>query len=103
MKLLYTAGIRFYAFVLRILAFFHPKAKDWIEGRKTLWNSLPHIDKEVFCFHCASLGELHQALLVMNLLRHKKPNAFILVPFFSPSGYNHYQKRKNPVDFACYI
>lgn len=103
MKLLYTAGIRFYAFVLRILAFFHPKAKDWIEGRKKLWNSLPHTDKEVFWFHCASLGEFDQGLPVMNLLRDKKPNAFILVTFFSPSGYHHYQKRKNPVDFACYI
>lgn len=103
MKLAYTAGIRFYSFVLRILAFFHPKAKDWTEGRKNLWNSLPHTDKEVFWFHCASLGEFDQGLPVMNLLRERKPNAFILVTFFSPSGYNHYQKRNHPVDFTCYI
>lgn len=103
MNLLYTAGVRFYAFILRIAASFHPKAKSWINGRKNLWNSLPQTDKEVFWFHCASLGEFDQGLPVMNLLRKKKPNAFILVTFFSPSGYNHYQKRKHPVDFVCYI
>jgi 3-deoxy-D-manno-octulosonic-acid transferase len=103
MKLLYTAGIRLYAFILRIAASFHPKAKDWRDGRKNIWSSLPQTDKEVFWFHCASLGEFDQGLPVMNLLREKKPDAFILVTFFSPSGYNHYQKRQNPVDFACYI
>lgn len=103
MKLLYTAGVRFYAFVLRIAAPFHPKAKSWIDGRKKLWDSLPQTDKDVFWFHCASLGEFDQGLPVMNLLREQKPNAFILVTFFSPSGYNHYQKRKHSVDFACYI
>lgn len=104
MKLLYVAGIRFYAFILRIASLFHPKAKDWVDGRKQLWNSLPNVsEKEVFWFHCASLGEFDQGLPVMNLLRKQQPNAFILVTFFSPSGYNHYHKRTNPVDFACYI
>lgn len=104
MKLLYVAGIRFYAFVLRIASLFHPKAKDWVAGRKQLWKSLPNVsEKEVFWFHCASLGEFDQGLPVMNLLRKEQPNAFILVTFFSPSGYNHYHKRTNSVDFVCYI
>ena len=102
MRLLYETGIRLYAFVLSMAALFHPKAKDWVEGRKE--NTFPDVNgKEVFWFHCASLGEFDQGLPVMNLLREKKPDAFILVTFFSPSGYNHYRKRKNPVDFACYI
>lgn len=104
MSLIYLFGVRFYAFAVSIAALFLPKAKDWVEGRKQIWNSLPATEgKEVFWFHCASLGEFDQGLPVMNLLRKEKPDAFILVTFFSPSGYNHYTKRQHPVDFACYI
>lgn len=104
MRLAYTIGVRLYAFTVRIAALFVPKAKDWVNGRKNLWNTLPEVKgKEVYWFHCASLGEFDQGLPVMNLLRNKKPEAFVVVTFFSPSGFNHYQKRQHPVDFACYI
>lgn len=104
MAFLYATGIRLYAFVLRIAAFFNPKAKDWVEGRKDPWETFPKTSgKQVFWFHCASLGEFDQGLPVMNMIREQYPGSFILVTFFSPSGYNHYHKRKNPVDFACYI
>lgn len=104
MRLLYTIGVRFYAFTVRIAAFFVPKAKDWVNGRAHLWDTLPKINnRDVYWFHCASLGEFDQGLPVMNLLRQKQPDAFILVTFFSPSGFNHYQKRQHPADFACYI
>ncbi|MCO5259310.1 MAG: 3-deoxy-D-manno-octulosonic acid transferase [Crocinitomicaceae bacterium] len=104
MKALYSIGIRCYAFVIRIASFFNPKAKDWVNGRKNFWQSLPNIkEKEVYWFHCASLGEFDQGLPVMNLLRKENPSAFILVTFFSPSGMNFYQKRKHPVDYACYL
>lgn len=104
MRLFYTIGVRLYAFSVRIAALFVPKAKDWVAGRKNLWKSLPEADdKEVYWFHCASLGEFDQGLPVMNLLRKQKPKAFILVSFFSPSGFNHYHKRQHPADFVCYI
>lgn len=104
MRFLYETGIRLYALMLRVASPFHAKARDWVEGRGHLWKALPDVSgREVFWFHCASLGEFDQGLPVMNLLRERHPDAFILVTFFSPSGYNHYQKRKNPVDFACYI
>ncbi len=104
MRFFYVFAIRFYGFFIKIVSPFNHKAKDWVTGRKQLWDSLPDVaDREVYWFHCASLGEFDQGLPVMNLLRNQKPNVFILVTFFSPSGYNHYKKRKNPVDFACYI
>lgn len=104
MRLLYTIGVRLYAFTVRIAALFIPKARDWVNGRKNVWNALPEVKaREVYWFHCASLGEFDQGLPVMNLLRKQKPDAFILVTFFSPSGFNHYHKRQHPVDFACYI
>lgn len=104
MRLLYTFGVRLYALVVRIVSLFSPKAKDWVDGRKNQYDTLPSIEKRVvYWFHCASLGEFDQGLPVMNLIREKEPDVFILVTFFSPSGYNHYHKRKNPVDYACYI
>lgn len=104
MRFLYTIGVRLYALIVHIAAFFHPKAKDWAEGRKKIWGLLPSIEeKDVFWFHCASLGEFDQGLPVMNLIRKENPGVFILVTFFSPSGFNHYTKREHPVDFACYI
>lgn len=104
MRFFYTTGVRLYAFIVQTASFFNSKANDWVKGREKLWESLPSTnDKDVYWFHCASLGEFDQGLPVMNLLRKEKPDAFILVTFFSPSGYNHYHKRQNPVDFACYI
>jgi len=104
MKWLYLLGIYFYRFAVRMAALFNPKAKEWINGRKGLLNSLPYLDnKEVIWFHCASLGEFDQGLPLMQLIREQKPNCFILITFFSPSGFNHFHKRNHPVDFACYL
>lgn len=104
MVFFYSIGVRGYAFIVRIAALFIPKAKEWVNGRKNSWNTFPSVEgKEVYWFHCASLGEFDQGLPVMNLLREEKPNAFFLVTFFSPSGYHHFQKRKHSVDFVCYL
>lgn len=104
MRLFYTLGIRIYSILLGIVAPFIPKAKDWKQGRKNNWKHLPAVKgKDVYWFHCASLGEFDQGLPVMNLLRSKYPDAFILVTFFSPSGFNHYHKRQHPADFVSYI
>lgn len=104
MKEIYSLGIRLYAAIIGLVAPFNAKAKDAIQGRKNLWTSLPDVkEKKVYWFHCASLGEFDQGLPLMNLVRQRDASAFILVTFFSPSGYNHYHKRPNPVDFACYM
>jgi 3-deoxy-D-manno-octulosonic-acid transferase len=102
MRYLYAIAIRLYAFAIRIAAFFLPKAKEWVNGRKN--TSFPTVsDQEVYWFHCASLGEFDQGLPVMNRLKAENPSIFIVVTFFSPSGYLHFTKRKHSVDFACYI
>lgn len=104
MRSFYTLGIRLYSILLGVVAPFIPKAKDWKQGRKNSWKHLPALaGKDVYWFHCASLGEFDQGLPVMNLLRSKYPDAFILVTFFSPSGFNHYHKRQHPADFVSYI
>jgi 3-deoxy-D-manno-octulosonic-acid transferase len=102
----------FYSFSIRILFlvfwlahFFNPKAKKWIKGRQNWRKNLPKIDssKEIIWFHCASLGEFDQGLPLMNKFRAEKPEVFILLTFFSPSGFENYHKRQHPADFVSYL
>jgi 3-deoxy-D-manno-octulosonic-acid transferase len=104
MHLLYNIGIQLYGSILKIASFFNPKAKLWIEGRRDFFLKLPEIQSEkVHWFHCASLGEFDQALPVINLLKEQDSTLFILVTFFSPSGYLHYEKREHKADYVCYL
>lgn len=104
MKLLYTLGIRAYGMVLWIAQFFSPKAKSWVTGRKRFWQRLPQVpDRKVYWFHCASLGEFDQGLPLMNRLKAEDPDIFLLVTFFSPSGFEHYHKRQHSADLVCYL
>ena len=104
MHLLYNIGIILYGSILRIAALFHPKAKLWVNGRRDFFSKLPNFEKkEIYWFHCASLGEFDQALPVINLLKKNNPSLFILVTFFSPSGFLHYHKRNHNADYVCYL
>lgn len=105
MHFLYNSGIRLYELVIRTAALFNPKAKNWVEGRKDYFEHLPKIpsDQKVIWFHCASLGEFDMALPVMSLIKERHPSIFLLVTFFSPSGMEHYNKRKHQVDLAVYL
>lgn len=104
MNLLYSLGIRIYGGILWVAQFFNPKAKSWILGRQHFWEKLPKLEnRQVYWFHCASLGEFDQGLPMMNLIKEHNPSIYILVTFFSPSGYENYQKRKNSADFVCYL
>jgi 3-deoxy-D-manno-octulosonic-acid transferase len=105
MRGIYTFSIRIYYVIICLAQYFNPKAKKWIVGRKASNQNYPKIpaSKKVMWFHCASLGEFDQALPLMNLLKEKNSDIFILVTFFSPSGFEHYHKRKHQVDFACYL
>ena len=104
MHQLYNIAVLVYASALRVASLFHPKAKKWVVGRANYFDKLPEITaSKVVWFHCASLGEFDMALPLMNLLKEKQPNCYLLVTFFSPSGMEHYQKRKNCVDLAIYL
>ncbi len=93
---------------MRAVAFFHPKARQWVEGRKNLVDALhrelpPRIgDRPVAWFHAASLGEFEQGRPVIEAFRAQYPRHFIFLTFFSPSGY---EVRKNyaGVDFVAYL
>ena len=105
MRLLYSFGIHCYFVLIWIMQFFNPKAKKWITGRKNVFNDLKKsIDTtNLYWFHCASLGEFDQGIPVMNALKKRDPAAFILVTFFSPSGMEHYHKRRHCANYVCYL
>jgi 3-deoxy-D-manno-octulosonic-acid transferase len=104
MRLLYGFGIRLLGLAMHLAALFNEKAKRWVYGRKN-WQDQLRIpaDRKVIWFHCASLGEFDQGLPIMNALKQRDPDVFLLVTFFSPSGMQHYQKRDHSVDLAVYL
>ncbi len=108
MQILYNLVIRFYYFAILTAAFFgNEKAKLWIDGRKQWYLKLERAlygfkDKERFWFHCASLGEFEQGRALIEKVRKEFPNAFILLTFFSPSGYE-VRKKYTEVDHVSYL
>jgi len=105
MLLFYSASIRLYALGIAIAAFFHRKARLWKNGRKhwrdTLKQNIPS-NQPVIWFHCASLGEFEQGRPIMEAIRESAPDTFLLITFFSPSGY---EIRKNTplAGHVCYL
>ena len=85
-----------------MLALFSPKIKLFVEGRKTVFQSLESkissTDKTIW-FHAASLGEFEQGLPVMEKIKKEFPNHKIVVTFFSPSGYE--VRKNNSIADAC--
>lgn len=101
--LVYNLSIHIYGLAVRIAALFIPKAAQWVEGRKSFFKDLPVVEQgHVIWFHCASLGEFEQGRPIIESWKKKYPDHFILLTFFSPSGY---EVRKN-YEFAnhcCYL
>ncbi len=106
MYFLYNIAIYVYGALIALAAFLGvQKAKEWKKGRRLerkKWKSIDK-NKKVFWFHCASLGEFDQGNVLMQKIKSKETNAFILLTFFSPSGMNHYSKREHCVDAAYYL
>lgn len=103
MIIFYRLSILLYGFAIKVAAIFNKKAALWISGRKLFFENLPPITAErVQWFHCASLGEFEQARPLIESWNEKYPEDFILVTFFSPSGYE-IQKDYTVADYVCYL
>ncbi len=105
MLLFYNLSIRTYVFFIRIAAIFNPKAKQWITGRKNLWQRLQRAinrDDNIVWFHAASLGEFEQGRPVIEAYKEKFPDTKILLTFFSPSGYE-IRKNYQGADYIFYL
>ena len=95
LTLLYRFFIGLYAAAIRFSALWNEKAKRWVYGRKNLFETVAaHIPAAtpLIWVHASSAGEFEQAKPVIERLKELYPHYFILVTFFSPSGYMAAQK-----------
>jgi 3-deoxy-D-manno-octulosonic-acid transferase len=83
-----------------------PKARLWINGRINIFGLLeekiPPKERPVIWMHCASLGEFEQGRPLIEKLKLKYPHVFILLTFFSPSGYE-VRKNYKGADLVAYL
>ncbi len=91
--------------IVKIAALFSPKMELFVEGRKTVFETLSQKlapgDKTIW-FHSASLGEYEQGLPVMEKIRQLYPGHKIVLTFFSPSGYE-IRKNTKAADVVVYL
>lgn len=90
MKVLYNISIFFLGLGLRLLSLFNAKAREFVAGRRKIFEQLSPVSDNIqplVWVHCASLGEFEQGRPVIEALRSEFPDHKILLTFFSPSGY----------------
>lgn len=99
----------FYRLGIIIAALWNPKARNWVTGRKNIFENLGEqlhnnkgAGKKIIWFHCASLGEFEQGRPVIEKIKHHQPDSKILLTFFSPSGYE-VQKNYAVADWVYYL
>ncbi len=101
----YSFLVSIASFFLKIAALFSPKMKLFVEGRKTVFetlsNQITNQDKTLW-FHAASLGEYEQGLPVMDKIKSQFPNHKIVLTFFSPSGFE-VRKNNSIADITLYL
>lgn len=106
MLFFYRLSIYLYAFLVRIAAWFKPKARLFIDGRKDLLLEIKAKmaveERPKIWMHCASLGEFEQGRPVLDSLRQQYPGYALILTFFSPSGYQ-VRKKYQGVDYVFYL
>jgi 3-deoxy-D-manno-octulosonic-acid transferase len=105
MNQIYNLIVITVAQLLKIIALFSPKMKLFVDGRKTVFETLADniqtSDKTIW-FHAASLGEYEQGLPVIEKVKQQYPNHKIIITFFSPSGYE-VRKNNTVADVTVYL
>jgi 3-deoxy-D-manno-octulosonic-acid transferase len=125
----YHVFLWFYKVGIRLVAPWNRKAKEWLEGRKGIFERM-RTDfaggfsagggagdaagtatgeaagtagkYPVIWMHCSSLGEFEQGRPVIEALRRQAPMARIVLTFFSPSGYRA-KKDYEGADYVYYL
>jgi 3-deoxy-D-manno-octulosonic-acid transferase len=105
MLFLYNLVVLLAEQLLKIVALFSPKMKLFVDGRKsvfqTLTDKIQTTDRTIW-FHAASLGEYEQGLPVIEAIKKQFPNHKIVITFFSPSGYE-VRKNNTVADVTVYL
>lgn len=105
MLVVYNIGIYLYQFIIRLVSVFNPKARLWISGRKDWKHKLEEATNgatNLVWFHAASLGEFEQGRPLIEKIKAEQKDVFILLSFFSPSGYE-IRKDYSGANYICYL
>lgn len=102
----YTIAILLYSLLIKLASLFNEKARKFTKGRQGLFENLlanyQPGDRKVAWFHCASLGEFEQGRPVIEKYKQEFEDHFILLTFYSPSGYE-LRKDYKGADYICYL
>ncbi|MEA3495001.1 MAG: glycosyltransferase N-terminal domain-containing protein [Bacteroidota bacterium] len=88
--LLYNIFLKGYFLFVLIASIWNKKAKQWIAGRKNIFQKIEEAKlthKKNIWMHVASLGEFEQGRPIIELLKKQYPDYKIILSFFSPSGF----------------
>lgn len=102
---LYNIGISAYKLAVRLASVKNRKARLMLAGQAKTFDYLrQQLDPEggYIWVHASSLGEFEQGRPLIELIRQQRPDARILLSFFSPSGYE-VRKNYSQVDAVCYL
>lgn len=105
MLFLYNLAIILASQLLKLVAIFSPKMKLFVDGRKSVFQTLADkikLSDKTIWFHAASLGEYEQGLPVIEAIKQQFPSHKIVVTFFSPSGYE-VRKNNTVADVTVYL
>lgn len=90
---------------IHIASLWNSKAREWINGRKDLFDELKkkidNNDRTIW-FHCASAGEFEQGKPLIEEIKRLNPSHKIVVSFFSPSGHSA-AKKYSYADVITYL
>lgn len=102
---LYNIGMYLYQKAIGVAALRNPKARQWREGRRNIFERLRqsiNTNDRIVWVHCASLGEFEQGRPIIERIREQRPDLKILLTFFSPSGYE-IRKNYTGADYIFYL
>lgn len=105
MRLIYNLFVFLYSFAARCLSVKNKKARQWVKGRKNIFNQISEQiihNENIIWFHCASLGEFEQGRPLIQYIKQRQPTYKILLTFFSPSGYE-IRKNNEDADYVFYL
>ncbi|MCB0794550.1 MAG: 3-deoxy-D-manno-octulosonic acid transferase [Flavobacteriales bacterium] len=94
MPLIYDLVTGAYHVGIRMAAPFVPKAREWVQGRKGIWERFQEKSEALngcIWMHCASVGECEQGLPVLRALVERSPGTPVLLTFHSPSGFKAFK------------
>lgn len=89
---LYVVLMNVAAGVMPLIGLFSPKVRLWWRARRTS-PPTPPLGRPVLWMHCASVGEFEQGRPILEyLLQQAHPRPYVVLTFFSPSGWQRYQQ-----------